>query len=102
MASAGMKSLFPQRRALLLTLAQTTDARDEHHRNYEKAIRQIRQMRARKEGDRVDSPEGSVVEPSWVAPIAPANDGDARHHETAEPVDVLECDHACSGFLASS
>src|SRR3982074_2706040 len=59
-------------------------------------------MRARKEGDRVNAPEGSVVKPSRVAPIAPVNDGDARHHETGEPVDVLECDHACSDFCPSS
>src|SRR6266849_823129 len=93
---------FLARYAVLLALAQTADARDENHHDDEKSIREIRQMRARKKGDRVDRPEGCVVEASRVAPIAPVDDSDARHHETTEPVDVLESDHACSDFRPSS
>src|ERR1700716_1299933 len=59
-------------------------------------------MRACQEGNRVDAPEDRVVEAPWIRAITPVYDGNASHHETAQPIDMLKSYHACSDFFASS
>ena len=65
----------------MLALSETADARNQHHRDHEKTICQIRQMRARQKSDRIGAPEGD------------ADDGDIDQHAEGDEELVVALEH---------
>src|SRR5204863_192648 len=102
MVNTAMPTAYVAGTSLRLTLAKSADTRRQYHPNHQESADYVRKARAEEKRDGVNPPERSVVEAPRIRCVPRVHNRDARHHQPAQPVDVLECYHALSDFLSTS